>query len=124
MGDVMGGCRHGGSTDCRQCHLEAYFMACKYSPANVDRLIEDNSALQIESIQLKQDITELTAEVERLKEAQRWIHIGDLPFHEHGRILVLYNLGYVGIKMAETARRDVDITHWLPLPAPPQEQSE
>ncbi len=65
-------------------------------------------------------VNALQERIAALEEAQRWKHIGDLPFHEHGRILVLYNWGYQEIKMADTARRDMDVTHWLPLPAPPE----
>jgi len=63
----------------------------------------------------------LAEENKALREQVRWKNIGDLPFHEHGRILVLYHGEYINIKNADTARRDVEVTHWMPLPSPPVE---
>lgn len=70
----------------------------------------------------KGDMAALLAEIERLREADRWIPAEEKPPKGLKRVLV-YNSYKREIAIDEDARfcLHVDVTHWRPLPEPPKE---
>lgn len=82
---------------------------------------------------LRSEVARLTAEVERLREADRWIPVGEKEIPDKdGRYLIAYQYknGDRFVREAHVYQGKWDfnfdfqeaITHWRPLPPPPQEQ--
>ena len=81
-----------------------------------------------EVYQLRDENAALRAEVERLREERRWRTFpANLP-DANGRYVCMWADGDVYIQRWEGSKWlgafDHEITHWMPLPAPPAKEAE
>ena len=105
-----------------------------------ERLRETNKALESDNYNAELNNSRLLSEIERLKEAQRWIPVSERLPKNNTPVLVTY-IGYNDNKLYsnDTAMWSIEfndycggwrwvlddseiivkITHWMPLPAPP-----
>lgn len=107
--------------------------ALEKATQNNDELIRELAQLARESVERDMALARLEAEVEAIREAQRWRELEEEPCGDIGRKALLYGIGGVdegeylgegdwkveyGVVPGET------FTHWMPLPAPPEEGAE
>ena len=95
-----------------------------------ERLRKEVTALAIESIERGKTLARLEAEVMQLLEAQRWIPVTErlpetttvLGCNKYGVVEpVLYMSNAKRWVVMPNARVRIDVTHWMPLPAAPEE---
>jgi hypothetical protein len=66
---------------------------------------------------------QLRAEVERLKEAQRWISVQEQLPETRDPVLTLWVSGMQSVKQYDEQHgwnTGAQVTHWMPLPEPPE----
>ncbi len=67
---------------------------------------------------------QLRAEVERLKEARRWIPVEERLPETRDPVLTLWVSGMQSVKQYDEQHcwnTGAQVTHWMPLPEPPKE---
>ena len=70
---------------------------------------------------------QLRAEVERLREAQRWISVQEQLPETRDPVLTLWVSGMQSVKQHDEQHgwnTGAQVTHWMPLPAPPNHVSD
>ena len=91
--------------------------------ADVDALRAEVELAQSESRKARKRVAELSAEVERLREERRWRAFPANVPDANGRYVCMWADGDIYIQRWETGKWlgafDHEITHWQPLPAPP-----
>lgn len=112
----------------------------------IERLIMTNDVLETDNYNLEMNLTHITEELERLREKSRWISVEEkLPdYNDHSYHPIAHNCfcrdihnnyGFAIFYTPSTDRSDpwittdgdldtVLITHWMPLPAPPESEEE
>ncbi len=94
-----------------------------------ERLRETNKALESDNYNAELNNSRLLSEIERLKEAQRWIPLSrrmpnsdDAP---SGFVLECEKDGYMDCATVEwVCECTKRVTHWMPLPAPPTDRGD
>ena len=65
----------------------------------------------------------------KLKEQTTWISVKDRLPEKYTNVIVLYDIGRVGVNWTNEENEFVshaysNVTHWMPLPEPPESEEE
>ncbi|MFA7254028.1 MAG: DUF551 domain-containing protein [Patescibacteria group bacterium] len=81
----------------------------------------DDIALQ-EKYNLAADLISTRAELAKLQEATRWVPVGERFPDSDYPVLALCYSKRAWVEIAWTDNFVDDVTHWMPLPTPPEEK--
>lgn len=97
----------------------------------------DMLAMVAENVKLRQDVLHLAVEIDRLRDEARWIPVGEHPTDSDALVVLrvpeipesLVDIAYQAdgvwyYRIGGLVEEDgTTVTHWRPLPAPPEVQS-
>ena len=97
---------------------------CPYCQAPYKGDLDENGKLFCECDGSR--VAELEAEIDRLREAQRWIPVGERLPEDFDDVLVIVGTKYRHIMYRQSGcwwkhgwpQDGADVTHWMPLPEP------
>jgi hypothetical protein len=99
---------------------------CEIQELNLNKCHQSNIGLNEQAHTLRARIAELEAENARLREAQRWIPVGERLPENFGLYLVFYGdddcYGAEHGQHPSLGEFSERVTHWMPLPPPPHHQ--
>ena len=106
-------------------------------PPEVNRQADFIKHIVIENIRLRDENAQLKAEIDDLKEKNRWIPVSERQPESNRRVIFISLEGtvYCGMHQSSVPQWVADgcyfhsswykfVTHWMPLPEPPQEVEE